>query len=90
MQKTLHFIRDEDQKTYDDFGHLIAAYSKKFFNYLCHDVNDACQTNPVLCRTVDHLHPEIEPQWASDAPECSRCFGVNNRALEDLYLQSFN
>lgn len=88
MLKALHFIRFEDQKDYDDAGALRSSYGKEYFNYHCHDEDAQCQISPVVCRIVDRMHPENEPQWQSSANECERCFGANSRALEDLYERS--
>jgi hypothetical protein len=88
MQKILEFIKEESEKAYDDTGALTTSLEKKYFNYTCHEADTPCQITPVVCRIVDRFHPLNEPQWQTDESGCAQCFEINNRVLEDLYLQS--
>jgi len=88
MQKTLQLINEEVVKDYDDAGKLVASSEKKYFNYTCHEADAACQLKPVVCRVVDLFNPESEPHWQANESGCNQCFGVNERALEELFSRS--
>lgn len=86
MQKILEFIREEDERSYDNTNTLIKSFEKKYYKYICHEPDDECQFTPVVCRVVDRFNPNNEPQWQVDESGCAQCYGINNRLLEDLYL----
>lgn len=85
MQKLLDLINEEVERNYDDAGRLVSSVDKKYFSYTCHEADANCQLKPVVCRVVDLFHTDEEPNWQSNEPGCKKCFGVNNRALEELY-----
>lgn len=85
MQKLLNLINEEVEKDYDGAGRLVSSKEKQYFDYVCHDATAECQLRPVLCRIVDKLNPDDEPAWESNEKGCEQCFGVNDRALEELY-----
>lgn len=87
MEKRLEFIKKEDDKTYNGKGNLLTSYQKEYFNYICHEPDDACQLSAVVCRVHDKFHPENEAVWTFDEKGCERCYGVNGRLLEDLYTK---
>jgi len=88
MNKILQLINEEHEKDFDQSGKLVGSLEKKYFKYVCHDPDDACQLNPVVCRVVDLFQPDAEPAWHSNETGCNQCFGVNDRALEELYSRS--
>lgn len=88
MQKTLDLLNEEIEKNYDGAGRLVSSLEKKYFDYHCHEDDAPCQLRPVVCRVVDLFHPENEARWEANESGCSKCFGINDRALEDLYSRS--
>lgn len=88
MQKTLKLINQEIEKNYDGGGRLVSSLEKKYFDYHCHEDSAPCQLKPVVCRVIDLFNPDAEAQWETDESGCSKCFGVNDRALEELYSRS--
>ena len=88
MEKLLKLINEEVERNYDESGRLVSSLDKKYFNYVCHETDAECQLQPVVCRVVDLFQPFEEPMWQSNESGCDKCFGVNDRALEDLYDRS--
>lgn len=85
MNKSLEFVRSENEKLYHSNGDLKSSLEKKYFEYVCHEPDSACQLKPVVCRVVDKLQPDAEAVWEVDESVCNRCFATDNRLLEDLY-----
>lgn len=88
MEKLLKLINEEVERNYDGAGRLVASTEKKYFKYVCHEANAECQLNPVVCREVDLFNPDQEAHWQSNESGCEKCFGVNDRALEELYSRT--
>jgi hypothetical protein len=85
MQKHLEFIKREAESSLDDDGNLEKSVEKQYFKYICHDSDDDCRLEPVVCRTVDQFHPFDEPVWETDTAKCRQCIKANSRVLEDIY-----
>jgi hypothetical protein len=85
MRKHLEYIRKETVKNLDDNSEVMESLDKQYFKYVCHDPEDICKLEPIVCRTVDKFNPFDEPVWEADQAQCSQCIKADSRVLEDIY-----